>query len=59
MKKHVAYATSKQYANFNRIGGARVTLLAPTELDREFEPYSGQFKDFKYAFAASRLSAQV
>ena len=31
----------------NRIGGVMVTVLASSAVDREFEPRSGQTKDYK------------
>jgi hypothetical protein len=34
-------------AKFNRIGGVMVSGLASSAVDREFEPRSGQTKDYK------------
>jgi hypothetical protein len=31
----------------NRIGGVMVSTLASSEVDRGFEPWSGQTKDYK------------
>ena len=33
--------------NYNRISGVMVSMLATTEVDRVFEPLSGQSKDYQ------------
>jgi hypothetical protein len=43
---------------FNRIGGVIVTVLASSAVDREFDPRSGQAKDYKLVFVVSALSTQ-
>jgi hypothetical protein len=50
--------------NFNRIGGVMVSVLASSVVDRGFEPWLGQTKDYKIGFccfsakhAAERVKA--
>ena len=45
---------------FNHIDGVMVSLIAPSEVDRGFEPRLGQSKakDYKLVFVASPLSTQ-
>ena len=42
----------------NHSGGAMVSILASSAVDRGFEPQSGQTKDYKIVFAASLLIIQ-
>ena len=44
--------------SFNRIGGAMVSVLASSAVDRGFEPRSGQIKDYKMAFVDSPISTK-
>ena len=44
--------------SFNRIGGAMVSVLASSTVDRGFELRSGQIKDYKMAFVDSPLSTK-
>ena len=38
---------SEFFAVMNLVGGVMVSVLASSEVDREFEPLSGQIKDYK------------
>ena len=44
--------------SFNRIGGAMVSVLASSAVDRGFEPRSGRIKDYKMAFVDSPISTK-
>jgi hypothetical protein len=43
---------------FHCIGGVMVSMLASSEVDRGFEPRSGQTKDCKIGIFASALNTQ-
>ena len=47
--------------NFNRMGGVMVNMLASSVVDRGFQPWSGQTKDYKIGiccFSAKRESSR-
>ena len=58
------FCLNRHSLNFNRIGGVMVSVLASSVVDRGFEPWLGQTKDYKIGFccfsakhAAERVKA--
>ena len=52
------YNKHTSYMDKNRIGGVIINVFASNAVDREFDPGSGQTKDYKLIVVASLLSMQ-
>ena len=57
-KKNKRIRYTSLLTSFNHIGGAMVSVLASSAVDRGFEPRSGQIKDYKMPFIDSPISTK-